>query len=66
MRARSVHDVHRDLSNELRIAGNQYKDLPDLHRLATSTFVVGNMVWLLRHHIATARPCAKPDYKKLA
>ena len=44
MRARSVQDVHRDLSNELRIAGNQYKDLPDLHRLATSTFVVGNMV----------------------
>ena len=29
------------------------------------TFAVGDMVWLLRRHIATTCPCVKLDYKNL-
>jgi hypothetical protein len=64
-RARALHDVHRDLSLELRAAGDHYKDQADRHRLAAPTFAIGDMVWLLRRHIATTRPCAKLDYKRL-
>jgi hypothetical protein len=62
-RARALHDVHRDLSLELRVANDHYKDQADRHRLDAPTFAVGDMVWLLRRHIATTRPCAKLDYK---
>ena len=64
-RARALHDVHRDLSLELRVVGDHYKDQADRHRLAAPTFAIGDMVWLLRRHIATTRPCAKLDYKRL-
>ena len=64
-RARTLHDVHHDISLELCIVGDQYKDQANRHRLAAPTFAVGDMVWLLRRHIATTRPCAKLDYKNL-
>jgi hypothetical protein len=64
-RAHTLQVVHRDLSLELRAAGKQYKAHADRHRLVAPTFKVGDMVWLLRRHIATTRPCAKLDYKKL-
>ena len=64
-RARTLHDVHHDISLELRIADDQYKDQTNRRRLAASTFAIGDMVWLLRRHIATTHPCAKLDYKKL-
>ena len=65
VRARTLQDVHRDLSLELRVAGEQYKDHDDRHRLAVPPFAVDDMVWPLRCHIATTRPYAKLDYKKL-
>ena len=65
MRARTLQDVHRDLSLELRVVGEQYKDHVDRHRLVVPPFTVGDMVWLLRHNIATTLPSAKLDYKKL-
>ena len=66
MRARTLQDVHRDLSLEIRVARQQYKDQADHHRLGVLTFVVGYIVWLLRRHITTARPCTKLNYKMLA
>ena len=63
--ARTLHDVHDDLSLELCIVGDQYTEQANRHRLAAPTFAVGDMVWLLRQHIATTHPCAKLDYKKL-
>ena len=63
--ARTLHDVHDDLSLELCIVGDQYTEQANRHRLAAPTFAVGDMVWLLRRHIATTHPCAKLDYKKL-
>ena len=63
--ARTSQDVHRDLSLELRIVGEQYKDQADRHRLAALPFTIGDMVWLLCRHIATTLPYAKLDYKTL-
>ena len=54
-RAHALHNIHRDLSLELRAVGDHYKDQADQHRLAAPTFAIGDMVWLLRHHIATTR-----------
>ena len=65
MCACTLQDVHRDLSLELRVAGEQYKDQADRRCLAAPPFTVGDMVWLLRRHIATTYPFAKLGYKKL-
>ena len=64
-RARVLKELHHDLSLELSLAGERYKKQADRHRSATPKFSVGDMVWLLRRHISTTRPCAKLDYKKL-
>ena len=64
-RARILEELHHDLSLELSLASERYKKQADRHRSATPHFVVGDMVWLLRRHISTTRPCAKLDYKKL-
>ena len=45
-RARTLQDVHRDLSLELRVAGEQYKDHVDCRCLAAPPFTVGDVVWL--------------------
>ena len=63
--AHTLQDVHRDVFLELRAVGKQYKAHADRHRLVAPTFAVGDMVWLLRRHIATTHPYAKLDYKKL-
>ena len=64
-RAHTLQDVHRELSLELRAAGKKYKAHADRHRMVAPTFAVSDMVWLPCRHIATTRPCAKLDYKKL-
>jgi hypothetical protein len=61
----SLQQVNHDLSLELRISSDRYKDQANHHRSTTPAFAVGEMVWLLRCHIATTRPCSKLDYKKL-
>ena len=66
MRARTLQYVHRDFSLELCVVGKQYKDHADRCRLVAPPFAVGDMVWLLCRHIATTRPYAKLDYKKLS
>ena len=63
-RARTLHNVHHDISLELRIVGKQYKDQANRRRLAAPTFAVRDMVWLLRRHIATTRPCTKFGLQK--
>jgi hypothetical protein len=62
-RARVLKELHHDLSLELSLARERYKKQADRHRSATPTFSVGDMVWLLRRHISTTRPCSKLDYK---
>jgi hypothetical protein len=53
------------ISLELSISSDRYKDQANRLRSITPAFAVGNMVWLLRRHIATTRPCSKLDYKRL-
>ena len=60
-----VEDEASRCAMELSLASERYKKQADRHRSATPHFVVGDMVWLLRRHISTTRPCAKLDYKKL-
>ena len=57
--ARTLADIHQDLSLELILVGDQYKAQVDHHRSTTSAFVVGDQVWLLRCHVDITRPCAK-------
>ena len=64
-RARLLEDVHRDLSWELTLAGERYKEQADRLCSDAPRFAVGDFVWLLCRNIATARPCPKIDYKKL-
>jgi hypothetical protein len=64
-RAHTLQEVHHDLSLELSISNDGYKDHANRLRSATTAFVVGDMVWLLRRHNATTHPCSKLDYKKL-
>ena len=64
-RARLLEDVHCDLSLELILVGERYKEQANRHRLDAPQFEVGDFVWLLRRNIATTRPCPKLDYKKL-
>ena len=65
MGARTLQDIHRDLSLQLRVASKQYKDHVDRHRLAAPRIAINDMVWLLLRHIATTRLYAKLKYKKL-
>ena len=55
-RARTLADIHQDLSLELILAGDRYKAQADRHFSATPAFAVGDQVWLLRCHIDTTRP----------
>ena len=63
--AQTLQDGHRDLFLKLYAADKQYKAHTDRHCLVMLTFAVGDMVWLLRRHIATTHPYTKLDYKKL-
>jgi hypothetical protein len=64
-RACTLQEVHHDLSLELSISSDRYKDQANRLRSATPAFAVGDMVWLLCCHTATTRPCSKLDYKRL-
>ena len=63
-RACNLHDVNHDISFELPIVGDQYKAQANQHFLVVPTFAVGDLVWLLRRHIATTRPCTKFGLQK--
>jgi hypothetical protein len=57
--------MHHALSLELSHAQERHKEKADRHRMGSPDFHIGDMVWLLRRHIPTTRPCNKLDYKKL-
>ena len=64
-RARTLANIHQDVSLQLILLGNRYKAQAYQHRSAAPSFVVGDQLWLLHRHIDTTRPCGKLDYKKL-
>ena len=64
-RARQLKDIHQDLTLELAHAQDRQKTAADNLRAPAPQFQVGDMVWLLRRHITTTRPCSKLDYTKL-
>ena len=63
--ARTLANIHKDLSLKVILVGDRYKVQVDQHRSATPTFAVGDHVWFLCRHVDTTRPCGKLDYKKL-
>jgi hypothetical protein len=63
--AHLMKEIHQDMYLELSLAQDRHKERADRHQLTTPGFKVGDMVWLLRRHIATTRPCHKLDFKKL-
>jgi hypothetical protein len=50
---------------ELKLTQEWQKKQADRRRKDYPNFKVGDKVWLLRKNIATTRPCAKLDYKRL-
>jgi hypothetical protein len=64
-RATRLGHVQQNLIAELKLTQEWQKKQADCRRKDHPNFKVGNKVWLLRKNIATTRPCAKLDYKRL-
>jgi hypothetical protein len=64
-RAKRLGEVQHDLMAELKLTQEWQKKHPDRQRKDHPNFKVGDKVWLLKKNIATTRPCAKLDYKRL-
>jgi hypothetical protein len=64
-RAKRLGQVQQDLMAELKLTHEWQKKQADRRRKDHPNFKVGDKVWLLRKNIATTRPCAKLDYKRL-
>jgi transposase InsO family protein len=64
-RAMRLGHVQQNLMAELKLTQEWQKKQADRRRKDHPNFKVGDKVWLLRKNIATTRPCAKLDYKRL-
>jgi hypothetical protein len=64
-RATRLGQVQQNLMAELKLTQEWQKKQADRRRKDHPNFKVGDKVWLLRKNIATTRPCAKLDYKRL-
>ncbi len=64
-RAMRLGQVQQNLMAELKLTQEWQKKQADRRRKDHPNFKVGDKVWLLRKNIATTRPCAKLDYKRL-
>jgi len=64
-RATRLGQVQQNLMAKLKLTHEWQKKQTDRRRKDHPNFKVGNKVWLLRKNIATTRPCAKLDYKRL-
>jgi hypothetical protein len=64
-RATRLGQVQQNLMEELKLTQEWQKKQADRQRKDHPNFKVGDKVWLLRKNIASTRPCAKLDYKRL-
>jgi hypothetical protein len=64
-RAKRLGQVQQDLMAELKLTQEWQKKHVDRQCKDHPNFKVGDKVWLLKKNIATTRPCAKLDYKRL-
>jgi hypothetical protein len=64
-RAKRLEQVQQDLMAKLKLTQEWQKKQADRRHKDHPNFKVGNKVWLLKKNIATTRPCAKLDYKRL-
>jgi len=64
-RATRLGQVQQNLMGELKLTQEWEKKQADRRCKDHPNFKVGDKVWLLRKNIATTRPCAKLDYKRL-
>ena len=64
-RVKQLTTILEDLQANLRAAQAAYTTSANNHRLPTPDLQVGDLVFLDRRHIKTARPSAKLDHKKL-
>jgi hypothetical protein len=64
-RATRLRQVQQNLMAELKLTQEWQKKQADCRRKDHPNFKVGDKVWLLRKNIATTRPCAKLNYKRL-
>ncbi len=64
-RATRLGQVEQDLMAKFKLTQEWQKKQANHRRKDYPNFKVGDKVWLLRKNIATTRPCAKLDYKRL-
>jgi hypothetical protein len=57
--------VQQNLMAKFKLTQEWQKKQADRRRKGHPNFKVGDKVWLLKKNIATTRPCAKLDYKRL-
>ncbi len=64
-RATRLGQVQQNLMAKLKLTQEWQKKQANRRRKDHPNFKVGDKVWLFRKNIATTRPCAKLDYKRL-
>jgi len=64
-RATKLGQVQQNLMAKLKLKHEWQKKQANCRRKDHPNFKVGDKVWFLRKNIATTRPCAKLDYKRL-
>ena len=60
----NLQKIHAALDSMLKDAASTFKKYADVKRTDHS-FKVGDLVWLLRKHMPTARPTTKLDHRKI-
>jgi hypothetical protein len=64
-KVKTLEQVQHDLVSEFKQTQERQKEQADHRRMDHPNFKIGDKVWLLKRNIATTRPCAKLDYKRL-
>ena len=64
-RLQQLQQVHVKVRDHLQQAQNNFQRFANRYRHPTPNFQIGDLVWLLRQDIATKRPCAKLDFRRL-
>ena len=59
-----LRHIHEEVLSHLEHAQTSHKKSADRHRLPHN-FQEGDLVWLLRRHVRTTRPCDKLDHQRL-
>lgn len=61
----TLHNIQKDLQSSLGHANTQQARFDNRRRRPDDTYFPGDLVWLSRRHLRTARPCIKLDVRRV-